>query len=98
LVHRLNLRGEVTGALIPGYQHYADQLSVARYVLQVHQSRLNDPTLSMQLRNGFRIKGILYNYLSDPRSHHVAALIVRENANYRMWHGEKLACTLFDMV
>ena len=82
VVRRFNLYGEVAGAMIPGYQAYADSLTIAQYVLRVHQSLLYDPTLSMQLRNGFQVRGILYNYLSDPRSHHAAALIVRENPAY----------------
>lgn len=83
LARRLNLRGEIAGALLPGYQRHADRLSVAQYVLRVHQARLNDPTLSMQLHNGFQVKGILYNHISDPRSNNCATLIVRENPYYR---------------
>lgn len=82
LVRRLNLRGEIAGALLPGYQRHADKLSVAQYVLRVHQTRLHDPTLSMQLRNGFGVKGILYDHISDPRSNNCATLIVRENPYY----------------
>ena len=82
LARRLNLRGEIAGALIPGYQQHADRLSIAQYVLRVHQARLHDPTLSMQLRNGFQVKGILYDHIADPRSHNAATLIVRENPYY----------------
>ncbi len=82
LARRLNLRGEIAGALLPGYQPHAEHLTVAQYVLRVHQSRLHDSTLSMQLRNGFQIKGILYNHISDPRSNNCATLIVRENPYY----------------
>lgn len=82
LARRLNLRGEIAGALIPGYRRYANRLSVAQYVLRVHQTRLHDPTLSMQLRNGFQVKGILYDHISDPRSNNCATLIVRENPYY----------------
>jgi predicted N-acetyltransferase YhbS len=82
LVRRLNLRGEIAGALIPGYHHHAAKLTVAQYVLHVHQARLHDPTLSMQLRNGFGVKGILYDHIHDPRSNNCATLIVRENPYY----------------
>jgi GNAT superfamily N-acetyltransferase len=82
LVRRLNLRGEIAGALIPGYIHHDRELTVAQYVLRVKQGKLHDPTLSMQLRNGFRIKGILYDHISDPRSGNCATLIVRENPLY----------------
>ncbi len=82
LARRLNLRGEIAGALLPGYQSYAEDLTVAQYVLRVHQTRLHDPTLSMQLRNGFAVKGILYDHINDPRSNNCATLIVRENPYY----------------
>jgi GNAT superfamily N-acetyltransferase len=83
LVRKLNLRGEIAGALIPGYQRHAETLTVAQYVLHVHQARLHDPTLSMQIRNGFRVKGILYDHIADERSHNCATLIVRDNPFYQ---------------
>lgn len=90
LVRRLNLRGEIAGALIPGYTHHDRNLTVAQYVLRVMQGKLHDPTLSMQLRNGFRIKGILYEHISDERSGNCATLIVRENPFYVTSSGEQV--------
>lgn len=83
LVYELNLRGEIAGAMLPGYYYHRARLSVAQYVLRVKQGRIFDPTLSMQLRNGFRVRGILYDHLTDPRSNNAASLIVRENPYYR---------------
>ncbi len=83
VVRRLNLRGEIAGALIPGYLHHDRELTVAQYVLRVWQGKLQDPTLSMQIRNGFRVRGILYDHISDPRSGNCATLIVRENPHYQ---------------
>jgi GNAT superfamily N-acetyltransferase len=82
LARRLNLHGEIAGGLLPGYQRHAEMLTVAQYVLRVNQARLHDPTLSMQLGNGFRVKGILYDHIADPRSNNAATLIVRENPYY----------------
>jgi GNAT superfamily N-acetyltransferase len=82
LARKLNLRGEIAGALIPGYEEHADELTIAQYILHVHQARLHDPTLSMQLRNNFQVRGILYDHIDDPRSHNAATLIVRENPHY----------------
>ncbi|MBE2184591.1 MAG: GNAT family N-acetyltransferase [Anaerolineae bacterium] len=84
VVRKLNLRGEIAGALIPGYLHHDRELTVAQYVLHVWQGKLQDPTLSMQIRNGFRIRGILYDHISDPRSGNCATLIVRENPYYQV--------------
>jgi GNAT superfamily N-acetyltransferase len=84
LVRQLNLRGELAGAMLPGYHYHRKQLTVPQYVLRVTQGRLKDPTLSMQLKNGFEVRGILYNHLTDPRSRNAASLIVRDNPDYRV--------------
>ncbi|RMG82701.1 MAG: GNAT family N-acetyltransferase, partial [Chloroflexi bacterium] len=83
LVKKLNLRGEIAGGMLPGYERYRDQMSIETYVELVAQGELTDPTLSMQIHNGFRPRGILYNHITDPRSNDCAALIVRENPDYR---------------
>ncbi|HYO89314.1 MAG TPA: GNAT family N-acetyltransferase [Candidatus Limnocylindrales bacterium] len=82
LVRELNLRGELAGALMPGYAHHHEQMTVAQYVLYVWQGKLHDPTLTVQMRNGFKPRGILYEHISDVRSFNAAALIVRENPFY----------------
>jgi GNAT superfamily N-acetyltransferase len=82
LVRELNLRGELAGALMPGYAHHHKEMTVAQYVLYVWQGRLHDSTLTVQMRNGFRPRGILYEHISDARSFNAAALIVRENPFY----------------
>lgn len=81
-VRRLNLRGEVAGGMMPGYHRYRGQMSIERYVEKVSSGELHDPTLSMQIKNGFVVKGILYNHITDPRADDCAALIVRENPHY----------------
>lgn len=82
MARRLNLRGEIAGGLIPHYEKHQHRLSIAQYILQVYQGRLHDPTLSMQIKNGFVPRGIIYDHISDPRSRNAATLIVRENRQY----------------
>lgn len=79
---RLNLRGEVAGGMLPGYHRHRGQMSIERYVEKVSAGELHDPTLSMQIKNGFVVRGILYNHITDPRADNCAALIVRENPHY----------------
>jgi len=88
LVVRLGLRGEIAGGMLPGYHYHHKRLTVAQYVLRVKQGHLKDPTLSMQLSNGFRVKGILYDHITDPRSGNTATLLVRENRLYRNKTGD----------
>jgi GNAT superfamily N-acetyltransferase len=83
LVRRMNLRGELVAGLLPGYELHREQVSAEEYVQQVVAGALVDPTLSMQLRNGFRFRRLLKGYIHDPRSNDTATLIVRENPDYR---------------
>lgn len=82
VARKLNLRGEVAGGMLPGYHRYRSQMSVERYVEKVVIGEIFDPTLSVQVKNGFQVKGILYDHITDPRSNNCAALIVRPNPHY----------------
>jgi GNAT superfamily N-acetyltransferase len=80
LVRRLGLRGMVAGGMIPGYRHYRDRMSVAEYANAVASGELTDPTLTPQLRAGFTLRGILYNYIDAGELGNDSTLIVWENA------------------
>lgn len=82
LCRRLNLRGQIAGGMMPGYRHYRDQMSVEQYAAAVAAGELHDPTLSVQLRNGFQVRGILRNYLHDEQLGNEATLIVWDNPDY----------------
>jgi hypothetical protein len=77
LIRRLGLRGMVAGGMLPGYVDHRDRMSVEEYVAAVIAGQLADPTLTPQLRNGFTVRGILYNHIRDELVPH-AALIVWE--------------------
>jgi GNAT superfamily N-acetyltransferase len=81
LVKRLNLRGEVVAALMPGYADYQGQLSAEDYLAKVGRGELIDPTVSAQMANGFTVKRVLRGFITDARSDNTAALIVRPNRN-----------------
>lgn len=83
LIRHLNLKGMIAGGMIPGYRAHSDRLSVEDYVGQVVRGELRDPTLSAQLRNGFVVRGILYDYLHDDALGHDATLLVWTNPDYR---------------
>lgn len=81
-VVRSNRRGIVGGGLIPGYARYKTQLSVTAYVDEVVAGRIFDPTLSLQLRNGFQVRGMLENYLEDSASDNWSTLLEWVNPHY----------------
>lgn len=83
LVREMNLRGIVAGGVLPGYPAVRGELSIPEYVDKVVAGELFDPTLTMQLRNGFKVRGLLENYIDDSNSDNWATLIVWENEGYR---------------
>lgn len=84
LVRRLNLRGEIVAGLLPGYSRYCDRMTVDDYARAVAAGDLTDPTLTMQVRAGFRLRRLLRGYVTDPRSDNVVSLIVRENPDFSL--------------
>lgn len=82
LVVQTNRRGIVAGGVLPGYPTVRGKLTIHEYVEQVIAGELFDPTLSMQLRNGFVVRGMLEDYLDDTNSDNWATLIYWENPQY----------------
>ncbi len=83
LIRRLNLRGHVAGGILSGYGRYKDAMSVEVYVEKLKSGELFDPTVSVQLKVGFTIHGIIQNYITDPSCHNKAAFIVWSNPDYQ---------------
>jgi GNAT superfamily N-acetyltransferase len=83
LVRRYNKKGIIAGGHMPGYADHKTTMSAQEYVDQVAAGKLYDPTLSFQLENGFRIAGVLENYLHDDATDSNSALIVWDNPDYR---------------
>jgi GNAT superfamily N-acetyltransferase len=83
LVRRLGLRGHVAGGMLRGYGAVKDRMSVEEYVAEVVSGRMVDPTVTVQLKCGFRVHGIIQNYVSDPSCDNKAALIIWDNHEYR---------------
>lgn len=82
LIRRLNLRGHVAGGMLKGYGQYKDFISVEDYVAKVIAGEMFDPTLSIQLKQGFYVHGIIQNYVDDPSCNGKAAFIVWRNPDY----------------
>ena len=82
LVRELNLRGHVAGGLLAGYGAYKGQMAVDAYVAQVVAGEIFDPTVSIQLKRGFKVHGIIENYVDDPTCDNKAVFIVWRNPEY----------------
>ena len=73
---------DAAGGMLPGYERYRKHMTVEQYVMNVVTGRATGQTLAMQLKNGFKVRGLLYNHITDPRSNNCATLLVRENPYY----------------
>ncbi len=82
LVRALGLRGHVAGGMLAGYHRYKDRLPVEDYVEKVISEEIFDPTLSVQLKRGFIVHGIIQNYVDDPSCDNKAAFIVWHNPDF----------------
>jgi predicted N-acetyltransferase YhbS len=83
VVRRLNRKGIVAGGLIPDYAKHKHKLSPQDYVQKVVAHKLHDSTLSFQLSQGFKVRGLLENYIEDEASDNWSTLIVWENPDYK---------------
>lgn len=79
LAQRLGLRGIYAGGMLKGYRHHQDRLSVRDYAGKVMRGELFDPTVSVQMRRGFKPRSIIENYSWDHEAGHTGMLIVWEN-------------------
>ena len=83
LARDLNMRAFVTGGRIPGYEKHAHRMDATAYVKQVVAGKLEDRTLTPQLRSGLTVAGVMSSYITDPRSHNHATLLVWWNLDYQ---------------
>jgi GNAT superfamily N-acetyltransferase len=84
LVRELGLMGHVAGAMPKGYGAVQHKLSIEEYVNDVITLELNDPVLSVQLRRGYRVFGIIPDYLEDASTDNYGVLILWRNVD-RGW-------------
>jgi GNAT superfamily N-acetyltransferase len=79
LVRRLCLKGHVAGGLLRGFPQHKAHMSAEEYVAAVIAGHIADPTLSVQLKVGFTVHGIIQHYVDDPACDGKAAFLVWYN-------------------
>lgn len=79
LVQQLELRGQVTVGMPIGYGKVKDTMPAQTYFEKVRGGEIQDPTVSAQMRIGFRPVKLIPNYLHDPACDNYGVLIVWEN-------------------
>ena len=83
LIRRLNLKGHVAGGIPVGYGAVKSRMTIEDYVSKVKADEIFDPTISVQLRRGFSIAGVLNDYLEDTSCDGKAVLLVWHNPDYQ---------------
>jgi GNAT superfamily N-acetyltransferase len=71
----LGLKGQITAGMTNGYYRYADRMDLDTYYEAVVAGEVFDPTVSMQMKIGFRPLRLIHNYLDDPNCGHGAVLM-----------------------
>jgi predicted amidohydrolase/ribosomal protein S18 acetylase RimI-like enzyme len=76
LARERNLLRCIVGGRIPGYGKHADAMTASEYVEAVISKRLFDPVLTVQLSNGFALRGLIPDYFpSDTASRGYATFL-----------------------
>ncbi|MCM3550068.1 GNAT family N-acetyltransferase [Alkalihalobacillus clausii] len=84
LCREKNLKSIIIGGRIPNYYKYADKISPREYVDQVTMHNIYDPVLTFQVINGFSLKRVNANYLTDDKaSMKYATLMEWNNIDYQ---------------
>ncbi len=76
IAKELGCKGQLTVGMLNGYINYKDQMSIDDYYLKVKDHKIFDPTVSVQEKIGFEIKGLMKDYLNDPTCGNAGAIIV----------------------
>ncbi|WP_299429216.1 GNAT family N-acetyltransferase [uncultured Meiothermus sp.] len=79
LVRQLGLKGHVAGAMPKGFAPYQRDLFIEQYVARVVKGEMFDPVLSIQLKRGYHVWGIIPNYLDDPSCGNYGVFVVWRN-------------------
>jgi GNAT superfamily N-acetyltransferase len=79
LIRRLGLRGHVAGGLPRGYAPFVREMAIEAYVGAVVRGAKSDPVLSVQLRRGYEVYGIIPDYVDDPSFANYGVFIVWRN-------------------
>lgn len=81
-VFKLGLKGQYTYGMLSGYGALKNVIHIDTYYQQVLEGKLKDPTVSRQLKNGFKPYGLVPDYVDDPVCDGYCALLIRINEQF----------------
>lgn len=77
-VRKLGLKGQYTYGMLSGYGAMKETLTAEAYYALLLEGKLTDPTVSIQMKNGFKPMGLVAGYVDDPVCDGYCALLVRD--------------------
>ncbi len=78
LIDELGLKGWYAGGMLMGYYDHREELTPVEYAHAVIRGDIHDPTVSMQLKNGLKPRGVIEEYYPEWKAGHAAVLLVYE--------------------
>lgn len=81
-VIKLGLKGQYTYGMMSGYGELKTKMSAEEYYKLLLQGKLKDPTVSRQIKNGFKPYGLVPGYVEDPVCDGYCVLLIRINEEY----------------
>lgn len=78
LVNRLGLQGQITVGMMNGYGAVASTISGEEYYTELIHGKRVDPTVSTQIKVGFKPIGLIPEYLNDPSCGNYGVMLVWE--------------------
>lgn len=78
-VKRLGLAGFYAGGMLQGYKNFHRQMSLQEYANRVRAGEIVDPTLTMQMKRGFRPGQVIEDY---------CGIGIEENAMLIVWQDQ----------
>jgi len=76
VVRELGLEGQVTVGMLNGFASYSNHYTLEEYYQALVEGKLKDPTVSVQQKIGFKLCGLMKEYLSDPTCGNAGVLLV----------------------
>lgn len=66
LVRSLGKQGLVVAGMLKGFAKYRANMTAEQYLRSVQEQQIFDPTVSVQLRQGLSVHGLLPHHIDDP--------------------------------
>ena len=77
-VLKLGLKGQYTYGMLSGYGAMKAKMNAEEYYQQLIAGKLKDPTVSRQMKNGFKPYGLVADYVEDPVCDGYCVLLIRK--------------------